>query len=422
MAPSPRALGSRVAARSAMPAQVWILAINAFFVSLGFGVMMPVLPVFAKQFGVDNFHIAWVISTFALMRLVTSPFSPKINRAFGERWVLGVGMFLVAASSIAAGMARSFWELLILRGIGGIGSAMFTVAAMTLLIRSVSASIRGRASGFYQGGFLIGGMAGPAVGGLMSSISIRAPFFFYGATLIVGGVMCLLLIHPKPRGAPGKPIAKKSDDATLPEAFADVRYQAAIATGFAQGWQSFGVRNSLVPLIITGALAMPTQWTGYVFAVSAVAQAITLFPSGRWTDTIGRRPIMIAGSLITGIVAILTPFAPNVWWMMLFFGLYGIGSAFHSTAPTAAVGDATRGRGGAPVAFFSMSSDIGVIVGPLAAGWLADHMSMSIAFGVGGIMLLSAALYSFFMPKERPPQMTYDQRRMSEELASEGLD
>ena len=60
---------------------------------------------------------------------------------------------------------------------------MFTVSAFTLLLTSVDSGLRGRAAGFFQGGFLIGGMTGPAVGGLLSAISLTAPFFFYAGTL-----------------------------------------------------------------------------------------------------------------------------------------------------------------------------------------------------------------------------------------------
>ena len=54
--------------------------------------------------------------------------------------------------------------------------------------------MRGRAAGFFQGGFLLGGMTGPAVGGLLALISLTAPFFFYAGTLAVAGVVGLLLL------------------------------------------------------------------------------------------------------------------------------------------------------------------------------------------------------------------------------------
>lgn len=142
-----------------------MLGLIAFCVAVGFGVLVPVLPVFARSFGVSKLQVGAVISAFALMRLISSAFCGRLITLFGERVVMAVGIYIVAVSSGVAGVAQSYEQLLILRGIGGIGSAMFTVSAFTLLLTSVDASKRGRAAGFFQGGFLIGGMAGPAVGG-----------------------------------------------------------------------------------------------------------------------------------------------------------------------------------------------------------------------------------------------------------------
>lgn len=383
-----------------MPRSVLVLTLNAFFVALGFGVMMPVLPIYAHQFGVGNFEISWVISAFALMRLVTAPFCGTLNSRIGERLALGIGTFLVAASSAAAGMAHSFWELLVYRALGGIGSAMFTVAAMTLLLGSVVPTMRGRASGFYQGGFLIGGMAGPALGGIVAKLGLSAPFFFYSGTLLCGGIACLVLL---PRQQRRRVAAGQRPDNAVPlrSVIGDVRYQAALFTAFAQGWQSFGVRSSLIPIIVVYGLHLGPEWTGYTFAVAAVAQTLALSPAGRATDTVGRRPVMVLAGVVTGLSAICMPLAPNIWLLMIILSVYGVGSAMHSTAPTAAVGDATQGRGGTPIALFSMMSDIGAIIGPLVAGWMADKTGLFWPFLVGGCLLLSSAAYSMLMPKDR---------------------
>ena len=387
-----------VRGRSDLPRDVLVLGSIAFLVAVGFGVMIPVLPVFARSFQVTNFMVGLVISSFAFVRLLTSPWCGRLNAWLGERTALGIGMFIVAASSAAAGLATSFWWLLIMRALGGIGSAMFTVAAMTLLLGSVDASMRGRASGFYSGGFLLGGMAGPAVGGLLAQISLTAPFFFYAIMLGAAGVVGLLVLSP-PRTQ-----ADKAARPTFPlgQAVRDVRYQAALLSAFGQGWQSFGVRSSLVPVLVVEVLHRQPSWTGTAFAIAAVAQTLALAPVGRAVDRIGRRPLMIGAGVLTGLAALATPFAPNIWVLTLILCVYGIGSAMHATAPTAAVGDVVGPTGGTPIAVFSMMSDIGAIIGPLAAGALADQVSMPVAFAVGGAILLSGAAYSWFMPRAHP--------------------
>lgn len=380
-----------------MPQEVLVLSLGALFVAIGFGVMIPVLPMFAKQFGVSTFEIGLVVSGFSAMRLVTSPFCGRINAWLGERLVIGIGMFGVAASSVLAGLSRSFQQLLLWRALGGIGSAMFTVAAISMLLSSVPANKRGQASGMYQGGFLIGGMAGPALGGILGTISLSAPFFFYAGALVVAGLINVTLIR-KPRATSASDSARKPRP--MKEVVRDVGYQAACASAFGQGWQSIGARATLIPILIGTTLALDSKWTGIAFSIAAVAQALVLAPVGKAVDTIGRRPLMIAAGLITGSAALAMPFASTIWILIGLLCLYSVGAAMQGTAPTAAVGDAARGSGGTPIAVFSMTTDIGAILGPMVAGALADSAwGMPAAFGVGAAILFAAAVYATFMPK-----------------------
>src|SRR5690606_14376811 len=150
---------------------------------VGFGVVIPVLPVFVREFGVGYTEVGAVISAFALMRLLAAPLVGTLVDKVGERVILSSGIIIVSASTALTGLAQSYAEVLIMRGLGGIGSAMFSISAMSLLLATTAPTLRGRAVGFYQGGFLLGGMTGPAIGGFLAALSLRAPFFFYAATL-----------------------------------------------------------------------------------------------------------------------------------------------------------------------------------------------------------------------------------------------
>ena len=159
-----------------LPSEVAALAAVAFSVAVGFGVVAPAIPVFAHDFGVGRAEVGAVLSVFALMRLASAMGVGRLVDAIGERIILATGIAIVAVSSALAGFAHSYLQLLVLRGAGGIGSAMFSVSAMGLLLRVVSRSQRGRAVGLFQGGFLLGGISGPAIGGPLAAWSIRAPF------------------------------------------------------------------------------------------------------------------------------------------------------------------------------------------------------------------------------------------------------
>src|SRR5690606_37357650 len=108
--------------RRTLPRSVLVLASISFSVAVGYGVMLPVLPIFASSFGVTTFAASAVVSAFAFARLVTAPgVGPLLNR-IGERPVLVAGILIVAASSAASALAASYLQLLVFRGLGGIGS------------------------------------------------------------------------------------------------------------------------------------------------------------------------------------------------------------------------------------------------------------------------------------------------------------
>jgi len=394
---------SRPANEPRLGRDVYVLGVIAFFVMVGFGVVVPVLPVYVKSFGVGNLEIGAVVSAFALMRFVASPVCGKLIDWAGERTILAVGIGIVAVSSGLVGIAGSYPQLLLLRGAGGIGSAMFSVAAMTLLLRSAAPGIRGRAVGFYQGGFLIGGMAGPAIGGLLATISLTAPFFFYAGTLAVAGVIGLVLLQPADRPGSGTAGAKPP---LLPlrTVLRDPRFRAACLANFSQGWSSFGVRGALVPVLVVEVLKGPSAWTGIAFAIAAVAQALALAPASRFVDTVGRKPAIIGAFLVAAVTITVIPFAPNIWLLTALLCVYGVAAAFMGTAPAASVGDAAGTAGGRPVAIFSMFSDFGAIVGPLVAGLLADSVSYPAAFLLGGLLFLATSLYATRMPGGLPAQ------------------
>jgi len=394
--------GATALPRPRLGRDVVVLGVVAFFVMVGFGVVVPVLPVFARRFGADGFQVGAVVSAFALVRFAASPLCGRLVRRGGERTVLATGIFVVAASSVLVGLAQTYAQVLVLRAVGGIGSAMFSVSAMTLLLGTTPVAVRGRAVGFYQGGFLVGGMAGPAVGGVLALVSLRAPFFFYGGTLVVAGLVGLLFLQPS-RGS------AQDDDAGAArpwrEVARNVRFRAACLANLAQGWSGVGVRSTLVPLVVVEVLHRDTAWSGIAFAVAAVVQTLMLGPAGTYVDRVGRRSAVVVACAVGGLALLGLAFSPDVWVLMALLCLYGACAAFVGTAPAALVGDVAGQRSGEAVAVFSMCSDLGAITGPLVAGWLADVASFPVAFGSATVIMLVAAGYARRIPHGRAPRV-----------------
>jgi MFS family permease len=384
-----------------LPREVAVLSAVAFSVAVGFGVVAPAIPVFAREFGVGRTAAGAVISAFAFMRLVSALASGRLVDRVGERVVLASGIAIVAVSSALAGLAQSYTQLVLLRGVGGIGSAMFTVSAVSLLLRVVSADQRGRATGMWQAGFLLGGIAGPALGGVLTEISVRAPFFVYAGTLAVAGSIGMLFLTHTPLHDKEVAASTALQRTTLREALRVSGYRAALVTNLGNGWALFGVRSSLVPLFVTERLGTSPTWIGVGFFVSAAAQGALLLPAGRLADTVGRRPAMIAGSAVaTASLVVLTLFE-SLPLYVLAMALFGAGAAFLSVGPSATVGDVVVGRGGTVVAAFQMSSDVGAVAGPLVAGYLADGYSFGAAFGVTAAVVAAGLVASLLSRETR---------------------
>lgn len=377
-----------------------MLAAVAFSVAVGFGIVAPIIPVFAREFGVGRTAAGAVISAFAFMRLVSALGSGRLVDRLGERLVLASGIGIVAVSSAIAGLAQSYWQLLVLRGVGGVGSAMFTVAAMSLTLRVVGPDQRGQATGMFQVGFLVGAIAGPAFGGLLAGVNLRVPFFVYAATLAVAGSIAVLFLshtHLADRVVEdGQP-----QRTSLGVALRHRAYLAALASNLGAGWVLFGVRSSLLPLFVVEGLRRGPVWIGIGFLVSAGAQALSLLPAGRFVDTVGRRPGMVLGGALSAASMALLAVSPTMPAYVLSMVVFGVGAGFLGVAPGAVVGDVVQGRGGTVVAAFQMAADLGAVIGPLFAGWLADTTSYAAAWASSAVILGAGALLAVGAPETR---------------------
>ncbi len=383
-----------------LPTEVVILSSVAFCVALGFGIVGPAIPIFADEFGVSAFWASAVVSVFAAMRLVGAlPAGWLVDRT-GERITLATGLTIVAVSSAFAGFSTSYPQLLVLRGIGGLGSAMFTVSALALLLRTVGPEQRGRAASAFQGGFLLGGVAGPAVGGIVLGISIRLPFFVYAATLGAAVVVVITTLakaelRDKLEPAMSTAVETRPWPSVLGEALQNRAYVTALAVNLGNGFASFGLRSALVPLFVVNSLHLDKAWAGYGALASAAVQAPLLVRAGRTADTRGRRIALMLGTSITTIGFVGLALTGSLWAYLAAMGVLGAGAAFLGAGPAAVVGDITRGRREGPVvATFQMMSDVGAIAGPLIAGAIVVATgSYTTGFLVGvGVLTVTFAM------------------------------
>lgn len=383
--------------------EVAVLSAVAFSVAVGFGLVAPVISRFAKSFGVGKAAAGLVLSVFALMRLVSALGCGRLVNRYGERLVLALGIGIVGVSSALAGASQSYVQLLTLRGLGGVGSAMFSVSAMSLVLRSTTPAQRGRAVGLFSGAFLLGGIGGPALGSTVAHLGFRMPFYIYAGTLLVAGGIGLALLPRTPLAEP-PPVPGAPSGTTLAQAFRSRAYRAALAANLTDSWAALGVRNALIPLFVVEVLGLPDSWTYIGFFVVAGVNGAVLYPAGRWADQRGRRPILVGGLLMSASAMVLLATVETTAAYVVAMALFGLGSGLLDVAPAAVVGDVVGGRSGTTVAAYQMSGDVGSVVGPVAAGALADKVSYAAAFGLTAGVLGVAAAMAFAAPETRLAQ------------------
>ena len=388
-----------------LPREVWVLAAANFVDALGYGVVAPVLPQYARHFGVSIAAATFVITAFAIMRLAGAPPAGFLVQRLGERRVYISGLIIVALSTGACALADTYWQLLLFRSLGGVGSAMFTVSSLGLMIRISPPDARGRVSGLFSSGFMIGSVGGPILGALTAGLGLSAPFLIYGAALLVAAAVVFVSLRnsaviASSDGDDGPPVPFRT-------VFAHRAYKAALLSNFATGWASFGLRVALVPLFVVEVLGGSPGVAGLALTAFAVGNISVVIPSGYLSDRLGRRTLLIVGLTLAALSTGAVGFTTSLPVFLVAAYIAGAATGIFVSPQQAAVADVvgSRSRGGTAVATFQMMADVGSIGGSLLVGLIAQYLSFSWGLVISGAIMLLAALAWVFAPEthRRPP-------------------
>ncbi len=385
---------------SEFPREVGVLVFASFFVAVGFGIISPTLPLFARSFGVNHAQVVAILAAFAFARFATGLISGKLVDHFGERLVYSFGIGFVSITSFAAGFAQSYEQLLIFRAVGGFGSSMFSVAAGSILLRAVDDDHRARAQSLYNGSFLVGMMAGPVVGGALSGFSLRAPMIIYGFLLIGASASGAFLLRNSTLAA--KPTAtQERETITLRSALALKPYRSALIISFITSWVLFGMSRSILPLFMVEEIKVSPSFMGLGFTISTVINGIFLMKAGKLSDINGRRYSAVIGTSFLTLFILALALTTEPWMFLAASVIVGFGGAFLSTTPSAIVGDVLEGKGGQVIGLFQMAGDAGAMVAPLILGAIADGYGYRPAFLVSAALMLVAVAVSIKLPETR---------------------
>ena len=371
-------------------------------VALGYGVVSPVLPQYARNFGVSISAATFVITAFSLMRLVSAPASGLFVQKMGERRVYVSGLLIVAVSTGACAFAQTYWQLLLFRSLGGFGSAMFTVSSLGLMIRISPPDARGRVAGLFSSAFLIGSVGGPVLGSLTAGLGLAAPFVDLRCRAAAGGGAWCSSACGIRRWRRRTKRHRRTGDAADCVAQQGVLRRRCFPTSRRAGRCSacalLWCRCSSQRCCIDG-----PRVAGLALATFAVGNVAAVIPSGYLSDRIGRRTLLIVGLAVSGVATVLVGLASSLTLFLAGALVAGAAAGMFTSPQQAAVADiiGSKARGGTAVATYQMMADFGAIVGSLAVGEIAQHLTFGAAFVISGAILLVGAVGWVLAPETR---------------------
>ena len=382
-----------------LPSGFVVIIIVAFLVVQGLGIISPVLPSLAEQRGLSSAASALLLSSVACGRLLFSlPGGPLADR-YGFRSV-AVGSSLAVALCAAVAAATPSYGVLVAAQVGqGMGSAVFTTAAMAAIVKATPQAAVGRALARFQGAILVGLSVSPLLGGLAADlIGVSGPFWVYSAGAALAALLSATALprgsaRVVPRHAVRPPVKAVSLLVHRPLLMANL-------VAFATFWAVGGIRNTLVPLFGEAEFGMSAVANGAVLAGAAIANVIALAPAGRIADTVGRRPAIRIGMLAgTGTTLALAP-VTDAWMLLLVVDLTGAAKGLVSVAPLAVVADVVDDvRRGTAVGLSRSAAELGLVLGPVMVGALSDLAGARAAFAWSAAALAVATAVTWSVPE-----------------------
>lgn len=376
---------------------VAIVLTLALFVNLGTGMVLPILPLFARSFGVGYAEAGLLVAAFYIARLVFDLTAGVVLDRLGIAAAAAVGLLALAAGAFFTGLSPTFLIAVFCWAIAGAGAAIVWAAMYNALIRFVPKSRMARALSLFYGAFNGGIVAGGFLGGLIASrLGLAAPLFFLAAIAVgLAGLMQVLLPkQPRPAiSATTSDSAKMANANPSPSArpstaalFRIPGFTAAVVALLANLWMFGAVFNTLVPLYARDVLRLSPVGIGILFAVALAAEFLAYYPAGHWADTRGRRYVLIPAFAGLALASLVLGWAGSVVLFGLVLSVLAIASGFSGVPPAAILADVLPGnRSARGVAIFRFGGDLGFSLGPLIAGLTAASLGFKAAFAIAGI-------------------------------------
>jgi MFS family permease len=374
-----------------------------FLISLAWGILTPVLPLYLRDFGANYGMVGLVLSGQAIGMLVTDLPSGMILRRLGQRRAMVIGLGLVVLSTTAIFWTRSTVEVLFLRLVSGAGFSIFGVARHAYIAENAAIGIRGRAVALFGGINRVGRFSGPALGGTLgSTFDLQVPFLFAGGLI---GLAFLIVIMVVPYIPITSELGERSFRSYLRTLWITTQNHYRILTTVGIG-QLFAQmvrtgRGVLIPLYGGDVLGLDVASIGWISSLASAIDMLLFYPVGLIMDRFGRKFAIVPSFFVQGVGLCLIPLAGGFASLAAVAGLIGFGNGLGSgTMMTLGADLAPASSRGEFLGIWRLIGDLGFMSGPLLAGLVAGALALPAAALVMGSSGLAAALvFTFLVPE-----------------------
>lgn len=358
-----------------------VIMLCTFCSMMGSGIVAPLLPIYATQLGITGIWLGIIYGVFSLSRACLSPVFGRLSDLKGRRIFICIGVAGYALLSVAYAFAQTQEILAIVRLLQGMASAMIVPIAQAYVGDLSPEGQEGRWMGYFNAAFAAGFGVGPLLGGLMTDhFGSQSAFFTMGAMNLIALVVAVVLLPRKEqrRVAPrGQGSFKTMSRSPLVVGLWSMGFANALGSGASQAF--FPILAHEV------AGATPTQvgiLLGIQILVSSVGNSF-----GRLADRWNRRWLTVGGNAISLLYLVGMPFAHDFTILIGLSVITGIGASISSWGTSALM--VTEGRRfgmGAMLSTNNVTNGIGMWLGPLAGGVLAQQI------GTGSVFFFAAAM------------------------------
>lgn len=384
---------------------IWL---TVFIDLVGFGIIIPILPLYAERQGATPFQIGALLASYSLMQFIFAPILGSLSDRVGRKPVLALSLLGTAVASVTLGLASSLpnglWLLFVARTIDGITGANLSTA-QAYVADVTTPEKRAKGLGLLGMAFGLGFVLGPAIGGTLASVDIALPFYFVAA-LALGNSILMLFRLPEPKQHQSFAVHAKSRFSRVADAMRSPATRLLLIITLL-GTLAFAMMESTLALLLKDRFGYGEAEAGYVFAfIGVVIAAVQGGLISRLVARFGERPLLVAGSAILAIALALlgAPLPASLAILLVSVSLLAAGSGVQTPALSSLVSrHAPSAAQGTSLGINQSMSALGRIVGPLAGGFCYS-VGHPVPYYVGaGLMAVVVAIGILYVTTVAPP-------------------